>query len=444
MIYIYGLNISGESIIEYFLTNHILFFAWDDDKQRRKEVKTKYIGIEFVHPEDLNWSQISEAFVSPGIDFNIKSLSKSKHFKTSLYRDLELYSQFTKNTKIIAVTGTNGKSTTVKLIGEMLKLNKLDCYVGGNIGSPLMDVYNKKIISNYHVVELSSYQLEAAPSFKSFISILLNISDDHQDRYKSLIDYARTKEKILNCKEISYGAISVDDVFCREIYEKNAQLENLIPFSINQKITSGVSVVDDKIYDNYFERKSYSLEEKNSSLQGRYNNQNILVTYIVCKILNLDFNQFFSTIKNFKGLPHRLEHVCDNHECLVINNSKATNIDSSINSIEIYENVFLILGGRIKNSDFSIFNRVNKRVKKCFVIGESTELIFEQVSNYFQSYKCFTLNKAIDQIFMELLNFGSKVTILLAPACSSFDQFKSFEERGNKFKEIIMTKFNQQ
>ena len=148
------------------------------------------------------------------------------------------------------------------------------------------------------------------------------------------------------------------------------------------------------------------------------------------------------TIKNFEGLPHRLEHICENRKCLIINNSKATNIDSSINSIEVYENVFLILGGRIKNTDFSSFNNVKKRVKKCFIIGESTELIFDQVSNYFQSYKCFTLNKAIDQIFIELFNFGSKATILLAPACSSFDQFKSFADRGNQFKEKMIIKFN--
>ena len=440
MKYIYGLNISGQSIIEYFFTNHILFFAWDDDEQRRKEVEKKYQEIKFVHPEDIDWSKISEAFVSPGIDLNIKSLKKSRHFKTSLYRDLELYSQITNNKKIIAVTGTNGKSTTVKLIGEMLKSNGIDSYVGGNFGPPLMNVYNKKIISSYHVVELSSYQLEAAPSFKSFISILLNISHDHQDRYKSLIDYARTKEKILNCKEIKYRVVSLDDIYCREIYEKNKQLDNLIPFSITQQIIKGISIIDNKIHDNYFERKLHSLELYNPSLQGKYNNQNILVAYIVCKILNLDFNKFLSTINNFEGLPHRLELVCDNHEFLVINNSKATNIESSINSIEVYENIFLILGGRIKNYDFSIFNTVKKRVKKCFLIGESTELIFKQVSNYFPSYKCFKLNKAIDQIFLELLDYGSKVTILLAPACSSFDQFNNFEERGEQFKEMIMKK----
>ena len=145
MKYIYGLNINGQSIIKYFLRHNILFFGWDDNEQIRKEVKSKYKYVELVHPNNLDWSKISEAFVTPGIDLNIKSLSKSRNYKTLLYRDLELYSRITKNKKIIAVTGTNGKSTTIKLIGEMLKSNGLDCYVGGNFGPPLMDVYNRNI-----------------------------------------------------------------------------------------------------------------------------------------------------------------------------------------------------------------------------------------------------------------------------------------------------------
>jgi UDP-N-acetylmuramoylalanine--D-glutamate ligase len=353
-----------------------------------------------------------------------------------------LYSQITKNKKIIAVTGTNGKSTTVKLIGEMLKLNNINNYMGGNFGPPLMNVYNKKKIYDYHIIELSSYQLEAAPSFKSYISILLNISDDHQDRYKSLMDYVATKEKIIKCNEIKYRAISVDDFYCKKIYEKNIKLENIIPFSINKKISKGVSMVQNKIYDNFFDNKLYFLNKKNISLQGKYNNQNILVAYIVSKILCLDFRKFLTTIENFKGLPHRLERVYEDKSCLVINNSKATNIDSSINSINIYENIFLILGGRIKSNDFSIFQNVKKRIKKCFIIGESTEFIYEQVLKYFKTYKCFTLNKAIDKIFTELLDEDEKITILLAPACSSFDQYISFSDRGNKFKKKIITKFS--
>ena len=145
-------------------------------------------------------------------------------------------------------------------------------------------------------------------------------------------------------------------------------------------------------------------------------------------------------IKNFKGLEHRLEKVFENDKFLFINNSKATNLESSFKSLQIYQDIFLILGGRIKDKDFSTFIKVKKRVNKCFIIGESTDFIFDQVSNYFQSYKCYNLDEAIKQIFLKLIDFPKKTTILLSPGCSSFDQFKNFEERGNKFKKLIFEK----
>ena len=440
MKYIYGLNISGESILKYFLKKHVLFIVWDDKKSKREEIRKKYKNINFINPKKLDWSVVSAAYISPGINLNSKLLIKSKKFKTKLFRDLELYSQLTKNNKIIAVTGTNGKSTSAKLISEMLNLDSLDCYLCGNIGIPLIDAYNYDNNANYHAIELSSYQLESAPSFNSFISILLNISDDHQDRYKNITEYINTKERILNFNKHGYGIISIDDLFCKKIYAKNKKIKKLIPFSINNKINNGISLIDNIIYDYYFENSTYPINHRSKSLQGSFNNQNILVTYIVSKILNIEFNKFLYTINNFKGLPHRLEYVYQNKDYLIINNSKATNFNSSIGSIRIFNNVFLILGGKIKNEDFSIFNQVSKNVLKCFIVGESTEIIFNQVSNYFDSCKCFTINKAVNKIFLDLLKFKSKITILLAPACSSFDQFKDFEERGNYFKKIIMKK----
>ena len=148
-------------------------------------------------------------------------------------------------------------------------------------------------------------------------------------------------------------------------------------------------------------------------------------------------------MKNYKGLPHRLECVYDNKHYSVINNSKATNIESAIKTIENYNNVFLILGGRIKNKNFSNFNKVKKNISACFIIGESTDFIFEQVSSLFQCHKSYTLDNAAMQIFTKFKNNRLKKNIILAPACSSFDQFSNFEQRGEKFKEIIMKKINQ-
>ena len=328
MKYIYGLNISGQSIIKYFISNNISFFSWDDNENVRNLVKNKYKNIQFTNPEKLDWSKIKEAFISPGINLNIKSLSNAKNYKNILFRDLELYSKINEDKKkIIAVTGTNGKSTTVKLIGDILSRNNIDCFVGGNIGTPLLDYYNKKNDSIFHVIELSSYQLEAAPSFKSYISILLNISDDHLDKYKSLEDYASAKENIINSKENSYSIISLDDIYCREIYQRSTKYKTItIPISINDELSNGVFLLENKIYDNFFEKSTLSLKKINSSLEGKFNNQNILAAYVVSKILNLDFNNFLFTIECFSGLPHRSERVYENNRFLMLE-KRTNNLD---------------------------------------------------------------------------------------------------------------------
>ena len=442
MKYIYGLNTSGKSIIKFFIKNHFQFCAWDDDEKKRKEVKKKFKNIFLISPQNLDWSNINEAFISPGIDLKTKSLNFSKKNKTNLLRDLELYSQIIEKDKIIAVTGTNGKSTTVKLISEILKSNKIDNYIGGNFGPPLMNVFNKKKNFKYHVLELSSFQLEAAPSFKSYISILLNISKDHQDRYKNMSEYVNAKEKIIKSKKIKYRVISIDDFYCRKIYKKNKKLNNIIPFSFNKRVSKGFSFINNIIYDDYFDNDSYNLDKKSLSLKGNYNNQNILAAYIVSKILKLDSINFSKCINRYRGLAHRLEFVYENEKYLFINNSKATNVESSINSIKIYENIFLILGGKVKDNNFFKFNNVKRRISKCFIIGESTELIFNKVSKYFICHKSYTIKKAIDKIFTETKKNKTKITVLLAPACASFDQYDNFADRGNDFKKIIINKIN--
>lgn len=442
MKFIYGLNINGQSLLEYFYSKNISVLIWDDNIKIRKQIKLRYNkDIKFVNPKEIDWSNITEAFVSPGINLKKKFLFYNKN-KSKLFRDLELYSQLIEDEKIIAVTGTNGKSTTVKLISEMIKNNNDKCFVGGNYGIPLMEFVKQKIKSNYHVIELSSYQLESAPSFNSYISILLNISNDHLDRYKSIKEYALIKEKIINIEKDLYSIVSLDDILCEEIYNKNSD-KKIIPISTTKKINKGVFFNNNIIYDNYFEQKQININSLPLSLQGAFNGQNILATYVTSKILNIENKIFLNTLKNYKGLPHRLECVYDNKHYSVINNSKATNIESAIKTIESYDNVFLILGGRIKNKNFSNFNKVKNNISACFIIGESTDFIFEQVSSLFQCQKSYTLENAAMQIFTKFKNNILKKNIILAPACSSFDQFSNFEHRGEKFKEIIMKKINQ-
>ena len=196
MKYIYGLNKSGQSIIDYLDSINEDYYCWDDNEEIRAKLQNCNNKANLVNPINLDLQLINECFVTPGISFDNSKIKILKRNKINLFRDLELYARLTKGKKIIAVTGTNGKSTTTRLISDILKLNNIQNFAGGNIGLPLLDYkkFNNKI--KFHVIELSSFQLESAISFNPFISILLNISPDHLDRYNNYQEYILQKEKI--------------------------------------------------------------------------------------------------------------------------------------------------------------------------------------------------------------------------------------------------------
>tara|TARA_Y100000590_G_scaffold295882_1_gene333479 strand:+ start:1349 stop:2692 length:1344 start_codon:yes stop_codon:yes gene_type:complete len=441
MEYIYGLNKSGLSIINYLVKNNIPFIAWDDDKKKRINTKSLFKNIVFKKPKDLNSYDIKNSFITPGLSLREKKLNFLVKNKIKMFRDLELYSNLITNQKVIAITGTNGKSTTTKLIGSLVKYKFKSCFVGGNIGKPLIEFANLKDGSKYHVIELSSFQLESAPSFKSHISVLLNISKDHTDRYKNFKEYILQKSKIFNSQS-SYNIISVDDKNCLNILKSyQSQFCNFIPISSVNKIKNGIYIFDNYIVDNFFyNKKIIPLNNISNSLNGHFNLQNILATYAVSKILKINTELFNKCIKNFKGLPHRMEKIYENKKVLIINNSKATNLESAINSIKNFQNIYLIFGGKIKDKSFSSLIKYKKNIKKCYIIGKYSNYINKQISNNINSKLSFNLEKAINYLILDLKNNENKKTILFSPGCSSFDQFSNFEQRGNLFKKLILKK----
>ena len=197
--------------------------------------------------------------------------------------------------------------------------------------------------------------------------------------------------------------------------------------------------IDNKIYDQYFfDKKITTINKISQSLTGKFNSQNILAAYVVSQILGLDVKIFLEIIGNFIGLPHRLERIINNNNLEVINNSKATNLDSTIKSIYNYKNIYLILGGRAKEKNFSSLINCKKNIIKCYIIGESSDFIYKQLNSSIYSKKSLNLADALKEIFIEVRSSKIKSTILFSPGCSSFDQFKNFEDRGNKFKEFVM------
>ena len=435
MKYIYGLRKSGESIVNYLNFINENFFCWDDNIIIRKKIKRINKKINLMEPEKLNFKLIKESFITPGISLKNKKTNILKNNKIKLYRDLELYSRIAHKKKIIAVTGTNGKSTTTKLISDILNQNDIPNFMGGNIGIPLLDFPITHNNLKHHVIELSSYQLESFKKFNPYIAILLNISRDHLNRYKNFKEYISQKEKIIISNQKGYKIICIDDKNTNLIYQKYKK--KIIPIS-SKPFKGAIFYENNAIVDDYFEKnKRIELKEISYSLFGNFNIQNILAAYAVTKILKIKLVKFTNILTKFKGLPHRLELVFLNKKYRIINNSKSTNLESLINSVKNYTNINLIVGGKPKDKNFKKLLKYKNRIKKIYLIGESSNFISKDLENKISFELSYNLPNAIKKIFLDIKKEKQFTNILFSPGCASFDQFKNFEQRGNEFKKLI-------
>lgn len=435
--YIYGLNKSGESIVKLLRKNKQIFDCWDDNKNIRNLLKKKYSNLNFIQINKNNFKKYKNLYLTPGLsifDKKFKGFNKSK-----IKRDLNLYYQNLHNEKIIAITGTNGKSTTTKLIGDLLTKKYKNTFVGGNIGEPLCNSLTNKKKYSHHIVELSSFQLEAIDNFNPKISILLNLSKDHLDRYKSLKDYIYAKKNIFTKGDNNINIISLDDKYSNKIFN-DKYVKNKISFSTKNK-NANVYYKEGYIVDCYFYKKNkIKLSNISKDLINNYNIQTILATYIVCKFLKIPIKFFEESIKKFRGLPYRSTIIYKSNTKLIINNSKATNISSALETLENKKNIYLILGGIAKEDGFDQFKKFEKNINQIYIYGKSRLLINKQI-NLFEISKIFkNLNQTINCLWKDISLYNEKLTIIFAPACSSFDQFQNFEQRGSYFDQLIFSK----
>tara|TARA_B100000575_G_C23139656_1_gene662895 strand:+ start:2842 stop:4170 length:1329 start_codon:yes stop_codon:yes gene_type:complete len=432
MILVYGLKKSGLSIKKLLEKKNQSFKIWDDDKSLIKKLKKNIDKNLFLQKVNLN--KFEKIFVSPGISIRQNKFTKLKK-PNRIQRDLNLYLDNLTNQYVIAITGTNGKSTTTKLIGDMLKKRKISTFVGGNIGKPLCNAYIKRIKFNYHVIELSSFQLETVKNFHPNISIITNLSIDHLDRYKNINDYINQKKKIITNTGINL--ISIDDVYSKKIFLQK-KINNKINFSILDK-KADVYIGKNYILDNFFNKnKKIFIKNLSIDLEGHYNKQNIVISYICSKILKIPENIFLYSIKNFEGLPYRSNLVFENKKLKIINNSKSTNLNSTINSIKNYEKIYLIMGGIAKEENFkrSLSLYANK-IKYVYLYGKSGLMIEKNLGKKFIIKRFANLKQVVKQIFLDLNLNKIQSTILFAPACSSYDQYINFEKRGEEFNNLI-------
>ena len=436
--YVYGISKSGLAVIKLLKKQDKNFECWDDNKKTRYLLKKKFKNLNLIPINKINLKNYNNIYVTPGISINDKKFSKAE--KSKLKRDLNLYYENITTEKIIAITGTNGKSTTTKLIGDILKKSSKKVFVGGNIGEPLCNSILQKKLFFYHVVELSSFQLESIKNFEPKISIILNLAQDHLDRYENFTQYVEAKKNILKINSNNINLISIDDKFSKKIFN-DINIKNKISFSLHNS-NADIYYENGFIVDKYFSKfKKHKLQNISLDLSQTYNIQNMLAAYAVCKYLRIPIKFFNESIKNFKGLPFRSSIILNTKSKLIINNSKATNVASALFTLENKKNIFLLLGGIAKKGDeFEKFIKFKNDIKKIYIYGKSRLLIKKQMKLNSISEVYENLEGAFNNLWKHLEKFDGKATVIFAPACASFDQFENFEKRGDFFNKLVLKK----
>ena len=415
-IFIYGLARTGLSTLNYLKNKENQIICWDDESKIRKKIEKKYLLKSLKQLKKISFDFI---VISPGIDKKncpIKNfLNKNKNI---IITDLDIFYSFNKSNKIISITGTNGKSTTCKLLYEILKEAGHQVQLGGNIGRPVLALKKKK--KSIIILELSSYQLDYARNFRSNHAAILNITPDHIDRHKNIENYINAKKKIFKFQKKSDYA-----------YLNN---ENKYFTKIRKNFYSKLKLVNLK---NFHKLKKYI---NNNYLLTKNNQENLLFVFEILKKFKTRKKLIFKVINKFNGLPHRQERVYIGKKIICINDSKATSFESTKQALINYKNIFWIVGGIPKKKDKIKLSMYKKNIIKAYIIGKNKNFFVNQLKKEISYLKCINLSHAFIKIIKDIINFRKKKlnlvtpTVLFSPSAASFDTYKNFEQRGEHFK----------
>jgi UDP-N-acetylmuramoylalanine--D-glutamate ligase len=367
--------------------------------------------------------------ISPGIVTNHPLLEEARSKGSRVIGEIELASAFIKE-PIIAVTGTNGKTTTTTLLGRVFEAAFDSVFVGGNIGDPLINYVIKGKKADYVIAEISSFQLETIDAFRPYISILLNITEDHLDRYAAFTDYVSAKMTIFKNQTADDIALlstaikeNLDQVRARKYF-----------FSTSGKVTQGSYLEGDKLVVR-LNGSEFVYNRRISPLLGIHNSENLLSVLLAGHLCGIDQSVMEDVMRQFKGLSHRVEFVRQLQGVTFYNDSKATNVDATKRALESIEGkVVLLAGGKDKGGSYEFIVEFKDKVKGLVLIGEAAPRIEAELGPHMATYREESLEKAVKKAF-SLSRSGDMV--LFSPMCSSFDMFENYKVRGNEFMRIV-------
>lgn len=444
---VFGLGRTGINAARALLAGGAQVSAWDDNAAAREAAITAGLALDDLNRRD--WGDMAALILSPGIPLTHpaphRMVSLARAVGAPVIGDVELFAQAIADTPgvtVIGITGTNGKSTTTALIGHILKSAGRDVRVGGNIGDAVLGLEPPRPGAIY-VLELSSYQLDLIESLRCRVAVFLNLTPDHIDRHGDMEGYRAAKERIFtHQREGDTAIVGVDDEPSRSVCTRlraRAGL-NVVPVSSQRLVSFGVYALAGKLYDDTSKDGARTVMElhRAQALPGVHNAQNAAAAYAAVRALGVSITDAVAGIASFPGLPHRQERVGEAGSLLFINDSKATNAEAAAQALACYHDIFWIAGGQAKSGGIESLQPFFRRIRKAYLIGQDADLLRKQLGSAVPCDMSGTLERALQNAAMDAADSGyRRPVVLLSPACASFDQFKSYEHRGDTFRALV-------
>ncbi|MGI8640716.1 MAG: UDP-N-acetylmuramoyl-L-alanine--D-glutamate ligase [Pyrinomonadaceae bacterium] len=407
---------------------------WTDEA---RSLKNEKIGL--INGQIPSWllDQIDLVVISPGVPTGVIPARYIDRKDGEVIGEVELAYRFLKG-RTVGITGSNGKTTTTTLIGKLLKNAGIPTQVGGNIGTPLVSLAETSCENGWTIVELSSFQLETIKNFRPNVAVALNVTPNHLDRYDLFSDYAAAKHRIfMNQTTDDLAILNADDEITLS-WAKGLKA-NITLFSVKKELDEGLFLRGRDLVCRANGKEKILTTRDDIFLRGLHNVENVLASLAAGLACGAPPDSMRETVKNFKGVEHRIEFVAEIEGVKFYNDSKATSVDASAKALEALSDgdgkIILILGGRGKNAPYQpLADLIKENVRALVVIGEDAQNIENQLKNYAEIIRADSMTDAVKKSF-EFAIGGDAV--LLAPACASFDMFKSFEERGRVFKSEV-------
>jgi UDP-N-acetylmuramoylalanine--D-glutamate ligase len=440
---VFGLGGSGLATALALVAGGAAPLVWDDSEAKVEEARR--MGLEARRLEEIDWAGIRALVLSPGVPLTHPSphpsVTLARSFGVPVIGDVELFALERRarapDAPFVAITGTNGKSTTTALIAHLFTHAGRDVQLGGNIGTAILSL-EPPSPERVHVVECSSFQIDLAPSIDPSVGVLLNVTEDHLDRHGTIGAYAAIKERL--AAGAATAVIAVDDPFTHAVADRLERAgRRVVRVSSHLPLADGVYAAGQTVMvAEGGATRSVGTLAGIGSLRGEHNAQNACAAFAAARASGLGEEEILSGLRSFPGLAHRMEEVARRGGTLFVNDSKATNPDAAAKALASFDEIYWIAGGKPKTGGIGSLEPYFPKIRKTYLVGEAATSFAAELDGKVDHIEAGTIERAVAMAAADAaVNGSGEAVVLLSPACASFDQFRNFEERGNAFKDAV-------